>query len=104
LPLARAFCSLDLDCCRAASLPPAASTEHAPAICRFLVAEVFGQRFSFSLAFFANGQTAIDNSPRINAAPANCFGPSGPHLVVMKTRVWSGTRSKKPVRAKNITA
>jgi len=54
--------------------------------------------------FFVNGQTAIDNSPRINATAANCFGPTGPHFVVMKTKLWSGIRRRKPARTRNITA
>ena len=56
------------------------------------------------VTLLANGQTAIDNSPRINATAANCFGPSGPHFVVMKTKLWSGIRRRKPAKAKNITA
>jgi hypothetical protein len=58
----------------------------------------------FPVAFFANGQTAIDNSPRINATAANCVGPSDPQFVVKRTKHWLGIRRRKPARTKNITA
>ena len=54
--------------------------------------------------FLINNHTPRDRIPRTRLAVAQARGPIGPHVVVMKSRAWSGIRSRKPARKKNITA